>query len=116
MNYELVKELKAAGFPNSKYWDIEGFDERGFDENGLPEMIECVLPSLSELIKACKNFKTNYWFEASENPISKKWSARLAKYPSSNKQHYDGTNDIYLEIGSSLEEAVARLWLRLNSN
>ena len=94
MNYELAKQLREAGFPNSKDWDIGGFDE-----NGLPEMIDGVLPTLSELIEACgDNIYSIYRHKKDE------WQAH------SNSDQWDTE----ITHGKTPEEAVARLWLEIN--
>lgn len=98
MNYELAKELKDSGFPGNPQLDVlESWEEHE----------EVDFPTLSELIEACgKDFlmvgrhahlreagDPNRWF-ASGKITKAKWIKRY---------------------GSTPEEAVARLWLALNS-
>lgn len=100
MDKELLQKLIKADFPSSKI-------------NPMTKSW-IIYPTLSELIEGCKNKYPDYWFEMCDNPISGKFLARLAKYPSSNTQHLED-NIIYLEIGDSFEEAVAKLWLELQN-
>lgn len=107
MNYELAKELKDAGFRQG-YW--EGWDDHGggkwmqFDgknslydhETGDSE--ELYVPTLSELIEACRMFTDRLCLEQHSND----WRAGIYVGP---KQ---------FASGSTPEEAVARLWLVLN--
>ncbi len=93
MNYELVKELKDAGFPLTHH---EGECKR--NDCYEPQLCQSV-PTLSELIAACGgNFYTLTLGLLSE------WTAYGAHY---NLEKVHG-------IGSTPEEAVARLWLVLN--
>lgn len=103
MNYELVLELKKAGFPQ------EGNGESTINpycpNAGKPhEDDDCVIycPTLSELIEACGEpfllLKQNI-----SEPTFKRWEA--GSYW--NKK----TNQCF---AITPEEAVARLWLALN--
>lgn len=112
MTYELAKQLKDAGFEIkdfTKHW-YWGFDEDGFEQRYL--FIDSSLtdkdfkvfdypfePTLAELIEALGND-----FYQLEKIPTKLWIAR-------------GTNDgeLYREEGETPEEAVARLYLALNS-
>jgi hypothetical protein len=95
MDYELVKELDMAGFPNLRggpFWDVEG-----------PQGERLKVPTLSDMIQACganafsglhyyRNVGNDYW-----------WSSG-----------HDGSHHVYEGTGQSPEEAVARLWLQLD--
>lgn len=88
MTYELAKQLKDAGFPHSKYWQII---------NGNMWCDDSEAPTLSELIEACGD-----GFGYLEKNFS--WWAR-------------DSEEQFLECrGKTPEEAVAKLWLTLNKN
>jgi hypothetical protein len=97
MTYELAKQLKDAGFPFN--WGVNG-DTMLYDD----------FPSLSELIEACgdkfvlhspksKDINEEYY-----TPSETEWTA------------YSQTERFGTIIykGSTPEEAVANLWLKLN--
>lgn len=98
MNYEIVKELKDAGFIFKSYPEykadllLERYEEA--IHFGTGELF-CV-PTLSELITACGNdlLQLHHYLD------TKEWLAVSG-------------NEIY-ERASTPEEAVARLWLALN--
>lgn len=119
MPYELAKELKDAGFPQrfvmgnfyteadlsypeaQKEWVRFFFDERkrGTPETEL-ELVKLIsIPTLEELIEACKDH-----IESLETDGSK-WFA-FADMETDEDKHGKG---------SSPTEAVAHLWLALNS-
>lgn len=98
MTYELAKKLKDAGFPDSEYW-------REIDGNYYHDADRWPCPSLSELIEACGevNFNLNAMAMRGKNNT---W--------------YAGVEDKdYREVargnGKTPEEAVANLYLELNS-
>lgn len=115
MNYELAKELKVMGFPQSPW--IQGryyylgdgtkilFDkiENGKDENGMTiSYLERLtrIPILSELIEACGD---------KFGSLDKKYGKwRTFQFVEEPLQGF--TNKQY----NSPEEAVANLWLSLN--
>lgn len=123
MKYELAKELKEAGFPvnRDKLWvkyyngDWEVMLQVVHQEfgpfSGADE--ETPTPTLSELIEACPDIK-EYHSEKCDFTlrfIGKEWVAGYTE-----NMGYDGD---YLHeggSGSTPEEAVARLWLALNTN
>jgi len=98
MDYELAKELKDVGFPNSNEWtfgEVAGEGMQCFYDDGDSIHFR---PTLSELINGC-----GIAFEGlhAPNGIEKSWSAfdrNLSEYG----------------LGSTPKEAVARLWLALN--
>ena len=110
MNYELAKQLKDAGFPQEGkglYWEPTYFGYTG-EKVDKPKTEHCVyLPTLSELIESCGDkfgqlvqcdrFKGEGWFAIG---CPTKWED-------------DGVLNIQ-EEGETPEEAVAKLWLKLN--
>lgn len=104
MNYELAKELKDAGFPQE-----EGAGEV-IDDEGLPAKPgvyegRLYVPILSELIEACgESFRR---LEVTLLP-SVKWHCVGVDIP--------GSLDVFSEVhGTTPEEAVAHLWIALNT-
>lgn len=95
MNYELAKQLKDAGFPQKTKCSECGMD--WYDTK----------PTLSELIEAC-GVGNKYQFRLlaywSENDTV--WQADLKPFNNGEKDEYG--------LGSTPEEAVAKLWLELN--
>ena len=102
MTYELCKQLKDAGFPMPEHdWDNDsGFCHKYCDSIGY----DFCCPTLSELISACGDEFGS--LERTCNYLGKtlEWCAT--------QTNIDG-KDLY-RIGSTPEEAVARLWLALN--
>lgn len=96
MNYELVKELKDAGFPQE---GKGGYETEYSDYGGV------YFPTLAELIEACGDGfhclvytttggidSNKKFYSAGETALVKDW-----------------------QTGSTPEIAVARLWLALNT-
>lgn len=123
MTYELVKELKDAGFPqhyDSRWgrfyymYDASDNDQTLIQhqtdhvcyDNALDDSQLTFVPTLSELIEACgdclshiKKYNGNWW------------AVSHCGHP----EHEPGGNNLEMaEI--TPEEAVARLWLALNKN
>jgi len=99
ISYELAKQLKDAGFPqkNSNEYTLWIIDE-GKEA--------CQLPTLSELIEACgENFRTIILHTQYRKKLLKPWEA----VP--NKKLIQAKS----ASGVTPEEAVAKLWLSLNS-
>ena len=113
MNYKLAKQLKDAGFPQNKcleiwfshkgknprrtYWEILfNKDETPLRHPWHKDTEFCVIPTLSELIEACLKLVPD-----------------LFKLEFRNKQWIADTN-WKIENGNTPEEAVAKLWLKLN--
>jgi hypothetical protein len=86
VTYELAKQLKIAGFKDSNGWVWH-------DSETLP------MPTLSELINACGED----FISLIHPPIVGAWEAYA--------QPVDDSID---SVGSTPEEAVAKLWLSLN--
>ena len=106
MNYELLKKLKDMGF-NKLVMVCEGFCNYNQHE---PHVMS--LPTLSELIEACLKLEgEHYRFFLCrqgyhENPVC--WVAGMW-------DSYDQMDSIRIDVkGSTPEEAVANLWLKLN--
>jgi len=102
MNYELAKQLKDAGFPQSKQWgEITDIDNKvvGFvDKYGNK-----IVPTLEELIDACgEEFGELVCLSnlGSNGSITEWWAT----------QKEEGLQG----QGETPTEAVARLWLELN--
>ena len=87
MNYELAKQLKDVGFPQT------GDNQNGYANDGGYE------PLLSELIEACGDDLEEIKQMKESDLVSYKWEAY--------------TNGYYV-VGSTPEEAVANLWIALN--
>ena len=110
MTYELAKQLKDAGFPfkqsvgfslyyfNSKH---ESIAFSYLDSDAFPVDFETYVPTLSELIEACGDNWRALEMLPQENRIN-------AVYRASG---WDGQG----EYGLNPEEAVAKLWLKLNA-
>lgn len=104
MNYDLAKELKNAGFP---YKEGDGYilvngRRVGDMWQGEGQESACKVPTLAELIEACKDEYDSYSSFALECNGGTNWSASV------------GHMDRITRKGSTPEEAVARLWLALN--
>jgi hypothetical protein len=116
MNYELAKELKAAGYSQDKegsYW-IVGEDGEPRRRDGVqpthrkvaPTCDCCYIPTLEELIEACpKNIGTATFVLGSANQ-GKEWVACYFDFRTNRGAEFN-------ESGVTLVEAVARLWLAL---
>ena len=91
MHYELVKELKDAGFPFD--WDFVLEDVKNWK---LPD----VAPTLSELIEACGN---KFDCLKVQRGLITNWSATGNVMPG------------FVGYGPTMEVAVANLWLAINN-
>ena len=114
ISYELALKLKETGFPQepekygvgSFYWKRKncwGFtDVAEYNNEEIEYQKRCYkIPTLSELIEACGDgFRELYKSE-------KIWFALY--FPVN-----DDGNKLRFEIGQTPEEAVAKLWLKLN--
>lgn len=90
MTYELAKELKDAGFPQTGKGNFYGGDGSALGGTTIDVVYK---PTLSELIEACVDFQS----------LIKRSSIEFEAR---------GSDDRCL--GLTPEEAVARLWLALN--
>ena len=100
MNYELAKELKDAGFPQS---NTVTFKEAPGATRTMQEMLDsgdyCTVPTLEELIEACGKHLSIL------RPYQDTWQAN-----NSNSEDADFCSG----EGSTPTIAVAKLWLALN--
>lgn len=98
MNYELAKKLKDAGYPQKGSAHPLVLNPPGPPPKGIYSSESAINPTLEELIDACGDYlgditKTDEgWYTNAEN---------AGNYPQSD--------------GSTPSEAVANLWLALNS-
>ena len=108
MEYELAKELKDAGYKQVGSWWM---DKNGKYCEPSMQICECVDPTLSELIEACGD-----GFRSLANPVDNEWFAESQNPPFKKCETCDSTIQ-YPELyhGETPEEAVARLWLALNT-
>lgn len=109
MTYELAKQLKDAGFPYRPKTDGESitfvYGELDFSK-AEPDCGKIgegyIIPTFSELIQACG--ETHFELERDWFNGRDKWRALMWK---------DG--NVLSGFGSTLDEAVAKLWLALRS-
>jgi hypothetical protein len=104
MDYELAKQLKDAGFPqngNGEHKDLGYFiADRNYQAGeDIPVNTPYYVPTLSELIEACKGTIIKLW-------ILKDGQAGV-------QLEGESLDDVIYY--SSPEEAVAKLWLALNA-
>ena len=93
MDYELCKKLKDAGFPI-----IEHMNKAPECRNWVIIRTEKIyIPTLSELIEACGEG----WFQLHKE--GNNWQAKCSQFD-------------WAGLCSSPEEAVSKLWLKLNEN
>lgn len=109
MTYELAKQLKDAGFPQTY---LNGWDSECKKEHTLGMATGCCgvfIPSLSELIEACGG--GDFDLRSSYIRLQRYWIATLLTNDtaSSGGKIFQGKSE-----GSTPEEAVAKLWLELN--
>jgi len=102
MNYKLAKQLKDAGFPKKTKIALELNLHRYFSMDANP----ISFPFLQELIKEIET--KGSWFIALDPNRQKEEEKYVAVLG-----QYDGFWE-YEENGNSPEEAVAKLWLKLN--
>jgi hypothetical protein len=101
MTYELLKQLKEAGFP------LTGFTrEVGYVV--APDLSDKITPpTLSELIAACGDIE----LVLKREPNGKWWATReLEKTPGGDTTPFEDWHN----EGKTPEEAVGKLWLALN--
>ena len=103
MNYKLAEQLKEAGF-EQRVWQ-ETVQYCPYKKMGT--INEVYVPTLSELIEACNKVGNRFFCL---DFLKGTWGARkYFKHPHCNN-HYISMS------GKSPEEAVAKLWLKLNKN
>lgn len=110
ITYELSKQLKEAGFPNSEDW----VDEQDCFQDDVGYAGR-VVPTLSELIEACGDGMSSLaicgsTYKSSKAPRDENGERPFGGYEAiSSNDEENGW-----EYGRTPEEAVARLWLALN--
>lgn len=98
MNYKLAKKLKEAGFPQKGKGENKYEDGTKVPSGAVSsKTYSCYIPTLSELIEACKGELNLYNLSNDLNH----WIA-------------DHKNPFRTGHGNSLQEAVANLWFQLN--
>ena len=102
MKYETAKQLKDAGFPLDRNWMVK--DPEALADIFLPELS----PTLSELIEACGDS----FYSLIKNKNGRFVAKALGKEIVVDGR--DSREKAHKEIGDSVEEAVANLWLKLN--
>ena len=103
MNYELVKELKNAGFPQADYPRLGYHHDGRLCGGANGDCIEYDVPNLSELIEACGDE-----FHSLLRIQREEWQI-VGPY-----RDKDETERRLINFNKTPEEAVARLWLSLN--
>jgi len=111
MNYELAKELKDAGFPNiervvSKQIEVKMVNLQSVGQLEHEELLGYKMPSLEQLIEVCGDnlttlMKTNQGWKAGHYV---------------EEQYGDPSYWILEALGPTPLEAVAKLWLALQTN
>lgn len=102
MTYQLVKQLKDAGYPQTyiggDFWSNKWSSEGGYEA--------VYSPTLSELIEACG---VSFWnLEQGHNKDTGTWFCNFVT-------DCQVGSDEWESKGKTPEEAVAKLWLALNS-
>jgi hypothetical protein len=105
MNYELAKELKAAGFPLKQIY--AGAPVTAGQNTISIGDIEYEIPTLPELIEACPKQMGAATFVLSSSKQGREWVACYFDFGTNRGAELN-------ETGKTPEEAVARLWLALN--
>ena len=111
MKYELAKELKDNGFPQTGYsskWATPDAPTPELMSEAIAQQMYA--PTLSELIEACNNLTEIKKIAPKRGSLKPRWIAKA--YPHLLDVH---TEQVQV-VGDTPEEAVARLWLALNKN
>lgn len=98
LKYEICEQLKSAGFPTPK----------GADEEW--STYDRMFPTLEELIEACGGA-----LESLENKVDRKSMTRVWKAWGIEMEPWNPASN-QMGQGSTPEEAVALLWLKLNKH
>jgi len=102
IDYKLAKQLKEAGFPQEDWEWLKDWENKDTGHYNTWEQYSAgFIPTLSELIEACgKDFwELSQWEKDN-------WQVMSNINPSKNGG--------IITTGKSPEEAVAKLWLKLN--
>jgi len=119
IDYKLAKQLKEAGFPQDLSEDVEFGD---INKIGFLTNDGIYVPTLSELIEACVKKITElttdreeHWFELYFNtdPDNRKIITEWGAGHSFGEDR-DNLRERENFFGKTPEEAVAKLWLKLN--
>lgn len=120
MTYELAKQLKDAGFPQTLatnkfplFYNKDGeFGNAVIDFNGIDSESAIYVPPLSELVEACDS--KDYYFSVgrSAKEGDEQWEAKIEDWGKGYSEPGDEVKE--WKTGSTPEEAVAKLWLELN--
>lgn len=105
MNYELAKQLKDAGFPDSEYWVIEVDGHTTI--NGHEDLHSS--PTLSELIEACGE-RVAVW----RGPNMFNATILSQEYNYDNDGLISASFENLVFSGDTPEEAVAKLYIELH--
>lgn len=106
LSYETAKKLKEAGFEFNKVW----LERNGtYAETPYNFDKEYLIPTLSDLIKACGDDFGGLVFNPTNT--SDKWDCYL-RYELHGNEYGLAHPTI---SGNSLEEVVASLWLKINN-
>lgn len=97
IDYKLALELKEAGFPGSEQWGHIS-DENNKHVGFVNKYGTYEVPTLSELVEGCGDF-----FKKLIRFSDDDWWAGFYEHK-------------YFESGKTPEEAVAKLWLKLNTD
>jgi len=98
MEYKLAKQLKEAGFPQG---DISSLPQERY---WIKEEV-CYIPTLSELIEACGDeFRALRLDSSMKTENNEQWACDRVEH---------GVFETF--IGKTPEEAVAKLYIKLNS-
>ena len=122
MNYELAKELKDAGFPQTpprklwcitcKNWRDTGCLQSDLEMSDRHERESVKVPTLSELIEACRD-NLNY-IQGSFSLQDESYTTDVETIVAWNASATIAAKNIEVCHNGTQEEAVARLWLALN--
>lgn len=112
MEYRLAKQLKDAGFQQAGkgHAACDSYDD---DQNCRDDGHIAYLPTLSELIKACGDS-----FDYLRAPYGSPEDTDFDVFWSAFSRRNNLTTPLLIKVqgeGSTAEDAVAKLWLKLNS-
>jgi len=110
ITYELAKKLKDAGFNSKEVKKYSYKDGKFHDDYDVPDGLLLPDPTLSELIEACGDKFENLKRDGNSGEYA--WRTN---YIYDSGQEYDDYACTSEANGSSPEEAVANLYLSLNS-
>ena len=109
ISYKLAKQLKDAGFPTIQLTDHELCD---YQQSEIIDGVCYHIPNLSELIEACGDDFQGIMFYPSE-PETRKF--RAFDWKENSFSCFDSNGNGSDIKGKTPEEAVAKLWLKLQA-